>query len=58
MVVTQESVCNSVLNLHLRRGMLSLVGLVRIVSLVRMASLFRIVSLVRMVSFSQNRKFS
>ena len=46
MIVTQGLVCNSILSLHLGRGVVSSV---RMVSLVKMASLARIVSLARMV---------
>ena len=46
MIVTQDLVCNSVLSLHLGRGVVSSIGMV---SLVRMVSLARIASLARMV---------
>ena len=46
MIVTQDPVCNSILSLHLGRGMVSSV---RMVSLVRMISLARMVSSTRMV---------
>ena len=46
MIVTQDPVCNSILSLHLGRGMLSSV---RMVSLPRMVSLARMVSLPSMV---------
>ena len=46
MIVTQDLVCNSMLSLHLGRGVVSSV---RIVSLVRMVSLARMVCLVRKV---------
>ena len=43
MIVTQDLVCNSVLSLHLGRGVVSSIGMV---SLVRMVSLARMVCLV------------
>ena len=46
MIVTQDLVCNSILSLHLGRGVVSSVRMVR---LVRMVNLARIVSLARMV---------
>ena len=48
MIVTQDLVCNSILSLHLGRG---------VVSSVRMISLVKMVSLVRMVKFSQSGMF-
>ena len=45
MIVTQDPVCNSILSLHLGRGM---------VSSVRMIHLVRMASLARMVKFGQN----
>ena len=44
MIVTQDLVCNSVLSLHLGRGVVSSI---RMVSLVRMVSLAKMVCLVR-----------
>ena len=49
MIVTQDLVCNSVLSLHLGRGVVSSIGMV---SLVRMVSLARMASLARMVYMS------
>ena len=46
MIVTQNLVCNSILSLHLERGVVSPV---RMISLVRMVSLARMVCLVRKV---------
>ena len=43
---TQDLVCNSILSLHLGRGVVSSV---RMVSLVRMVNLARMVSLARMI---------
>ena len=47
MIVTQDLVNNSILGLHLGRGMVSSV---KMVNLFRMVSLVRMVRLVRMVS--------
>ena len=49
MIVTQDLVCNSVLSLHLGRGVVSSIGMV---SLVRMVSLARMASLARLVYMS------
>ena len=56
MIVTQDLVCNSILGLHLGRGV---VGSVRLVSLVRMVSLARMVCLFRKVKqgFIQDFRF-
>ena len=48
MIVTQTLVCNSILSLHLKRGV---VRPVRMVSLVRKVSLARMVCLVRKVMY-------
>ena len=52
MIVTQDLVCNSILSLHLGRGVVSsvrMVTLARMVSLARMLSLARMVCLVRKI---------
>ena len=51
-IVTQDLVCNSVLSLHLGRGVVSsirMVSLVKMVSLARMVRLARMICLVRKV---------
>ena len=52
MIVTQDPVYNSILSLHVWKGMVSsvrIISLVKIVSSVRMASLVRMASPVRVV---------